>query len=126
MVTMQHIHCPSPPDRHAVRPASRAVLRYRKKPKTTCKNNGMLDLFGEVIVTEDDVQAWVEAVAPAFASNQRSFALYVRCWSVVDKIRVAKRTGTFDTTIERARLRHAALAKRLGVHAAITIPKRPS
>lgn len=83
----------------------------------------MLDLFGEIIVTEDDVRAWVEAVAPAFTSTQRSFALYVRCWAGVDKIRVAKRAGTFDGTIERARIRQAALAKRFGIHR--TPPGRP-
>ena len=33
----------------------------------------MFDLFGEVVVTHDDLYAWVEAVAPAYTSSTRSF-----------------------------------------------------
>ncbi|WP_343675172.1 hypothetical protein [Paraburkholderia heleia] len=75
----------------------------------------MLDLFGEVIVTEDDIHDWVEALAPAFLANARSFELYVRGWRVADKVRAAKRDGTFDETIESALNRRDTLARRLGV-----------
>jgi hypothetical protein len=74
----------------------------------------MRDLFGEVIITEDDIHAWVEAVAPAFTSSQRSFALYVRGWNVIEKIRRAKSDDTFDATIANGRARRAALARRFG------------
>jgi hypothetical protein len=75
----------------------------------------MLDLFGDVIVTEDDIHDWVEALAPAYLSNQRSFEMYVRGWSVVEKVKAAKRDGTFDETIESALDRRASLARRFGV-----------
>ena len=38
----------------------------------------MFDLFGEVVVTHDDLYAWVEAVAPAYTSSTRSFEHYVK------------------------------------------------
>ncbi|MGB8423850.1 hypothetical protein, partial [Paraburkholderia sp.] len=63
----------------------------------------------------DDVHACVKNVAPAFTSTQRSFTLYVRCWVVADRIRVANCAGTFDDTIKRARVHKAALAKRFGI-----------
>ncbi|MFM0610302.1 hypothetical protein PQR05_38135, partial [Paraburkholderia sediminicola] len=40
--------------------------------------------------------AWVGVHAPHFLSSKRSFALYVRDWNVVDKIRRAKREGACD------------------------------
>jgi hypothetical protein len=42
-----------------------------------------------------EMLAWVGVHAPHFLSSQRRFALYVRGWTVVDKIRRAKREGTF-------------------------------
>ncbi|MEK6294214.1 MAG: hypothetical protein V4793_23075 [Paraburkholderia tropica] len=45
--------------------------------------------------------AWVGVHAPHFLSSQRSFALYVRGWNVVDKIRRAKRDGTFADVLAR-------------------------
>ncbi|MDR5739485.1 hypothetical protein [Caballeronia sp. LZ016] len=74
----------------------------------------MLDLFGEVIVTADDIRQWVCAVAPAFCSSERAFDHYVRAWRVADKVRAAKLDGTFDSTIENARARRALLLQRFG------------
>lgn len=74
----------------------------------------MLDLFGEVIVTADDIAQWVCAVAPAFCSSERAFEHYVRCWHVADKVRAAKLAGTFDATIENARARRASLMRHFG------------
>ncbi|MFP3794701.1 IS21 family transposase [Paraburkholderia sp. SIMBA_027] len=48
-----------------------------------------------------EMLAWVGVHAPHFLSSQRSFALYVRGWNVVDKIRRAKREGTFADVLTR-------------------------
>lgn len=76
----------------------------------------MLDLFGDVIITHDDLHAWVAAVAPAFAVNERSIKRYIRFWDVAGKVRRAKLAGTFDSTIENARERRAYLSRRFGLY----------
>ncbi|MDR5797427.1 MULTISPECIES: hypothetical protein [unclassified Caballeronia] len=75
----------------------------------------MRDLFGEVVVTYDDLFSWVEAVAPAFTSSTRAFEHYVHAWSVADKVRDAKLRGTFESTIEKARERQQSITSRLGL-----------
>jgi hypothetical protein len=74
------------------------------------------DLFGEIIVTESDLRAWVAAVSPAWTSSDRSFHHYVKNWNVADKVRRAKEGGYFQDTIAAAHDRHTALARRFGVH----------
>ncbi|KVC68562.1 hypothetical protein WT10_32660 [Burkholderia stagnalis] len=76
----------------------------------------MLDLFGEVIVTQDEIAAWVAALAPAYMATERSFARYVRLWDVAGKVRAAKLAGTFESTIARATDRRAHLLRRFGFH----------
>jgi hypothetical protein len=51
-----------------------------------------------------ELLAWVGVHAPHFLSSRRSFALYVRGWSVIDKIRRAKREGTFASVLARWRM----------------------
>jgi hypothetical protein len=75
----------------------------------------MLDLFGEVVVTQADLQEWVSALAPGFAGNEYRMAHYIRFWNVADKVRRAKLAGTFDATIENARAQRAYLSRRLGM-----------
>jgi hypothetical protein len=75
----------------------------------------MFDLFGEIVVTQEDIVAWVSAVAPAFMATEQSFARYVKHWHVADKVRAAKLAGTFESTITRARDRRAMLARRFGL-----------
>lgn len=75
----------------------------------------MLDLFGDVQVTLDDLHAWVAAIAPAWTSSERSLTYYIRHWNVADKVRRAKLAGTFDATIENARARRASLIRRFGL-----------
>lgn len=58
-----------------------------------------------------EMLAWVGVHAPHFLSSQRSFALYVRGWNVVDKIRRAKREGTFSDVLARWRLLALELPK---------------
>jgi len=75
----------------------------------------MLDLFGDVAVTYDDLDLWVSALAPGYATNEHRRAHYIKCWNVADKVRHAKLAGTFESTIENARARRAFLARRFGV-----------
>lgn len=58
-----------------------------------------------------EMLAWVGVHAPHYLSSQRSFALYVRGWNVVDKIRRAKRDGTFPDVLARWRVLAAELPK---------------
>lgn len=53
-----------------------------------------LDLFGEIPVTLTDVATWTRAVAGIGPDSPR-FAAYVRAWNVPDKVRAAKRDGTW-------------------------------
>jgi len=75
----------------------------------------MLDLFGQVVVTYEDLELWVSALAPGFAHNEHRRAHYIERWNVADKVARAKLAGTFDSTIENARARRAYLARRFGV-----------
>jgi hypothetical protein len=58
------------------------------------------DLFGGVVVTQDDVFDWVAAVAPRYLSK-RSFDNYVRSYDVPYKIALAKMRGEFDAITAR-------------------------
>lgn len=75
----------------------------------------MRDLFGQVVVTYEDLELWVSAIAPGFAINEQRMAYYVLHWNVADKVRRAKLAGTFDATIENARTQRAFLSRRLGI-----------
>lgn len=69
------------------------------------------DLFGEIPVTDDDLRAWVAAVAPRWLYPERSYRAYVRSWDVAGKVRAAKLAGTFyDITSRPAPAWHARLA----------------
>jgi hypothetical protein len=76
----------------------------------------MYDLFGDIIVTADDLQLWVAAVAPGFAISASRCAFYIERWDVVEKVRRAKLDGYFDSTIEKARERRAYLSRRFGLY----------
>jgi hypothetical protein len=75
----------------------------------------MLDLFGQVVVTYEDLELWVSALAPGFAVNEHRRAHYITQWDVAGKVARAKLAGTFDATIENARTRRAFLARRFGL-----------
>ena len=69
-----------------------------------------LDLFGEVPVLEDDLEAWVAAISPVHLT-ERLFFHYVRRYNVADKVRAAKLRGEFETlTTVRRDPYHARLA----------------
>ncbi|WP_431825298.1 hypothetical protein [Burkholderia sp. F1] len=76
----------------------------------------MLDLFGEVIVTQDEIVSWVAALAPAYMATEHSFARYVRLWDVAGKVRAAKLAGTFESTVAHAVNRRAHLLRRFGLY----------
>jgi hypothetical protein len=54
-----------------------------------------LDLFGDVIITHQDVRAWLVAV-PRIDPDSPRAEHYVRGWDVVGKIRAAKLCDRFE------------------------------
>ncbi|CAB3715567.1 hypothetical protein LMG24238_04486 [Paraburkholderia sediminicola] len=58
-----------------------------------------------------ELLAWVGVHAPHYLSSRRSFALYVRGWNVVEKIRRAKRKGTFAAVLARWRTQAVELPR---------------
>lgn len=71
----------------------------------------VFDLFGEIPVTESDLELWVAAIAPVYLSSERSFRSYIRNYNVPEKIRRAKLYGDFDQiTAKRRAPFHARLA----------------
>jgi hypothetical protein len=53
-----------------------------------------VDLFGEVVVTHADIEAWCNADPRIPASGWRRDA-YVRCYRVADKVAEAKKRGAW-------------------------------
>lgn len=66
----------------------------------------LLDLFGEIIVTHDDVREWVAAVPRLDPDSERGRA-YARDWDVPEKVRQAKARGDFEQLVNAARERPA-------------------
>ena len=60
------------------------------------------DLFGEWVVTVPECIAWVEAVAPRWASSTEHLARYIVTWDVPEKIRRAKAAGVFRDVVTGA------------------------
>ena len=60
------------------------------------------DLFGEVVVTQDDLFIWVTVTAPRWIYSQRAYNNYVRDWNVADKVRHSKRIGEWAVICDRA------------------------
>ncbi len=58
----------------------------------------VVDLFGEVIITTQDIDAWLLAV-PHIEPRTRHAHNYIKAYDVVNKIRLAKLRGTFDETV---------------------------
>jgi len=53
------------------------------------------DLFGQVQVTELDIELWLEHHVPRLSLNAWRRAWYVKAWNVVEKIARAKRAGAW-------------------------------
>lgn len=56
------------------------------------------DLFGEILVTQPEIDAWLDAV-PRWPLMGWRRDWYCRYWNVPEKIRAAKRAGTFEPII---------------------------
>lgn len=61
----------------------------------------LLDLFGEIPVTRDDVDTWLDVV-PAYPRTSWRRENYAASWNVPEKVRAAKAAGTWPE-IEKAR-----------------------
>lgn len=69
------------------------------------------DLFGQVPISETDLENWVCAVAPRWLTPERSFKNYISAYNVADKVRSAKLSGTFDAVISAPKMPfHARLS----------------
>lgn len=53
------------------------------------------DLFGEIVITRDDLVAWVAAVSPVHLTD-RLFDNYVKSYDVAGKVAWAKKRGDFE------------------------------
>lgn len=51
------------------------------------------DLFGEIPVTKDDIKYWMKKHAPNIRELYKE--KYIENWNVVEKIKRAKKDGTF-------------------------------
>ena len=58
------------------------------------------DLFGDVVVTVADIDAWLIAVPRIDPRSRRAF-YYVKDYNVVGKIKAAKLAGNFDEIVSR-------------------------
>jgi hypothetical protein len=58
-----------------------------------------IDLFGQVPISEQDLENWVCAVAPRWLTPERSYQNYLAAYSIADKVRAAKLAGTFESII---------------------------
>lgn len=67
-----------------------------------------VDLFGQVPVSETDLENWVCAVAPRWLTPERSYQNYLAAYSVADKVRAAKLSGTFDAIITAPKMPYHA------------------
>lgn len=56
------------------------------------------DLFGEVPVTQPEIDAWVRVIAKLEPGTPRA-AYYIKGWNVPEKIRAAKIRGSFEDDI---------------------------
>lgn len=75
----------------------------KTKSKLCEKNNrqiGVLDLFGEVPVTWEEIYLWCEVVAEIPRDSWR-LGYYIKAWDVAGKIRAAKLSGYFEAILSR-------------------------
>ena len=82
---------------------NKSLLYSKKKftPYPSCNlRQPAFDLFGDVVVTEEDLFLWVAAVAPRWLSPLRSYKNYLRGYNVAEKVRNAKINGTWQPTID--------------------------
>lgn len=71
------------------------MKRKSKKHAKNITRYSPFDLFGEIPVTHDEVILWCLHV-PKLPADSPRLAWYIKNWSVVDKIRNAKRLKPLD------------------------------
>ena len=64
----------------------------------------LFDLFGQVIVTHDEINRWLESV-PRMSPDSPRAAWYVRAYDVAGKVARAKLAGEFEAITSRRRER---------------------
>lgn len=80
----------------------------KRKSKKTLKNPA-LDLFGEVIITKNDVLMWVSVVTRGrYTLRSKRFDWYVQEWDVVGKVRRFKLAGLFADIEQQYLMTYAA------------------
>lgn len=61
----------------------------------------VLDLFGQVVITHDEIDRWLESV-PRLTPGTARTAWYARAYDVPGKIARAKLEGSFEQLTQRA------------------------
>ncbi len=82
---------------------------------TNCPFCSDSDLFGDVVVTLDDVDFWLDEVPKIPRTSPRRREWYFQNYNVVNKIKTAKRSGHFQELADLAADRqNLYVAHRLG------------
>lgn len=93
---------------HRIQMLRMLAARAERKPEqiTTLTNDSDTPVVPKIEqdpaapdVSPADMLAWVGVHAPQYLSSERSFALYVRGWNVIEKIRRARREGVFAAVL---------------------------
>lgn len=58
------------------------------------------DLFGDVVVTHDDIKLWLNHIVNMSTSSKSRIEYYIKNNDVINKIKLLKRQGRFIETIE--------------------------
>lgn len=74
--------------------------KSKRKPKNSTLNP-VIDLFGEVPVTDQEVEMWIAVVAPRWYGSRR-MPFYIRDWNIKQKVASAKLAGMFDPIRQQA------------------------
>lgn len=77
------------------------MKRKSNKYSSKVPLNPAVDLFGQVQVTDEDVEQWVAVVAPRWYGTRR-MEFYIREWNIASKVAYAKLNGTFDQVKKQA------------------------
>lgn len=60
-------------------------------------------MFGQVVITSQDLEDWVRAVAPHIAHSDWRIRNYIRDYRVAEKVRAAKLAGVYHDVISSGR-----------------------
>jgi len=71
-----------------------------RKSRNNYSQLGVVDLFGEVPVTWDEIYEWCEVVG-RISRNSPRIEIYIKGWDIVGKIRAAKLSGYHEAILNR-------------------------